>query len=178
MSGRGNRRCHTSIALPKTRSPQGKEQVARRRFGLDALFLLLVILYLVVPLGATFAFGFESGNNVLQQIFTDPDLTSTLLLSLGLALSATLLAIILVTPTAYWVQLHLPQARPLMDFLSLVPFAVPAIVMSLGLLEVYGTPNTLINILSLGLVPILSNPPFTLVNSPPLLACAYVIVSL
>lgn len=158
------------------------QPLARSGLGLDKLFLVLVILYLVIPLGATLVFGLQGGKGIdftsYKEIFTDGDFTKTLLLSLELALAATVLAVLLVTPTAYWVQLRLPQARPLMDFLTLIPFAVPAIVMSLGLLEVYGTPNPLINVLSLGLVPILSNPPFVLVNSPPLLACAYVIVSL
>ncbi len=78
----------------------------------------------------------------------------------------------------YWVQLRMPGLRPLLDFLSLVPFAVPPVVMSLGLLQVYGNFNWLTAILSLGLVPVLSNDPFNIVNTPPLLVCAYVIVSL
>jgi putative spermidine/putrescine transport system permease protein len=153
-----------------------------RQFGLDTLFLILVMLYLIVPLGATLSFGLSSGSGInfgsYQQIFTDHDFSQTLILSLELALASTLLAVILVTPTVYWVQLRLPQARPLLDFLSLVPFAVPAVIMSLGLLEVYGTSNPFVNILSLGLVPLLSNPPFNIVNTPQLLACAYVIISL
>ncbi len=176
----GNIQAMENARKQKTSPPQGRAQAFS--FGVDKLFLVLVMLYLLIPLGATLVFGLSGGNGIdfssYKQIFADGDFTKTLLISLELALASTVLAIVLVTPTAYWVQLRLPQARPLMDFLSLVPFAVPAIVMSLGLLEVYGTPNTLINILSLGLVPILSNPPFTLVNSPPLLACAYVIVSL
>jgi putative spermidine/putrescine transport system permease protein len=153
-----------------------------RQFGLDTLFLILVMLYLLVPLGATLSFGLSNGRSInfgsYQQIFTDHDFSQTLILSLELAFASTLLAVILVTPTVYWVQLRLPQARPLLDFLSLVPFAVPAVVMSLGLLEVYGTSNLFVNILSLGLVPLLSNPPFNIVNTPQLLACAYVIISL
>lgn len=152
------------------------------RFGLDTLFLVLVMLYLVVPLGATLSFGLSNGRSIdfgsYQQILLDHDFSQTLILSLELALASTLLAVILVTPTVYWVQLRLPQARPLMDFLSLVPFAVPAIVMSLGMVEVYGSSNLLINVLSLGLVPLLSSPPFTIVNTPQLLTCAYVIISL
>jgi putative spermidine/putrescine transport system permease protein len=153
-----------------------------KHFGLDTLFLVLVMLYLLVPLGATLSFGLFNGRSInfdsYQQIFTDHDFSQTLILSLELAFASTLLAVILVTPTVYWVQLRLPQARPLLDFLSLVPFAVPAVVMSLGLLEVYGTSNLFVNILSLGLVPLLSNPPFNIVNTPQLLACAYVIISL
>jgi putative spermidine/putrescine transport system permease protein len=161
---------------------QKRKSTTGGRFGLDKLFLILVMLYLIVPLGATLTFGLSNGSSIdfhtYQQIFTDHDFSQTLILSLELAAASTLLAVILVTPTAYWVQLRLPRARPLMDFLSLVPFAVPAIVMSLGMVQVYGTSNLLISILSLGLVPLLSNPPFNIVNTPQLLVCAYVIISL
>jgi putative spermidine/putrescine transport system permease protein len=154
----------------------------RWSFGLDKIFLVLVVLYLIVPLAATLVFGLSNGRSVnvgsYLQIFGDPDFSKTLLLSLELALSATVLSVALVTPTAYWVQLRLPQARPLMDFLSLVPFAVPAIVMALGLVEVYGTSNTLVTVLSFGLVPLLSDSPFNIVNTPQLLVSSYVIISL
>ena len=159
-----------------------KHQATRVHFGIDTVFLLLFLLYLFVPLGATLVFGLSGSNGLdfhsYQQIFADKDFSNTLLLSLELAFATTLLAVVLITPTAYWVQLRLPQARPLMDFLSLVPFAVPAILLSLGLVEVYNGSNVFINILSLGLVPILSNQPFNIVNTSPLLVCAYVIVSL
>jgi putative spermidine/putrescine transport system permease protein len=159
-----------------------KESSARRAFGLDTVFLILVVLYLVIPLIATLVFGLSGDAGLdlhtYQQIFSDHDFAQTLLLSLGLALASTILAVLIVTPTAYWVQLRLPGLRPLLDFLSLVPFAVPPVVMSLGLLQVYGTFNWLTAILSLGLVPLLSNDPFTIVNTSPLLVCAYVIVSL
>jgi putative spermidine/putrescine transport system permease protein len=162
--------------------PARKDTPTRRGFGVDKIVLTLVFLYLIIPLGATLVFGLSTGNGInlstYNQVFTDADFSHTLLVSLGLALASTLLTVLLVTPTAYWIQLRLPRARPLMDFLALVPFAVPAIVMAFGLIEVYGTGNTLVNILSLGLVPLFSNQPFNIVNTPPLLVCAYVIVSL
>src|SRR5260370_32101917 len=157
-------------------------QSPSRGFGLDKLFLTLVILYLIVPLGATLAFGLSNGKSIdlhtYKQMLVDSNFSQTLLLSLELSFAATILAIVLVTPTAYWVHLRLPKARPLMDFLSLVPFAIPVIVMSLGLVQEYGTSNPLLNVLSLGLVPLLSNPPFNIVNTPQLLFSAYLIVSL
>lgn len=158
--------------------------IQRKRFTFrwDTLFLVLFVLYLVVPLGATLVFGLTGGRGIdfssYQQIFADKDFSNTLLISLELSLASTILAVVLVTPTVYWMQLRLPQARPLLDFLSLVPFAVPAILLALGLNEVYGNSNIFIDILSLGLVPLLSNQPFNIVSTPPLLACAYVIVSL
>ena len=168
--------------LDTTRAAQRRDQPARRSSGLDKIFLVLVILYLIVPLGATLVFGLSNGKSVdlhtYQQILADPNFSQTLLLSLELSFAATILAILLVTPTAYWVHQRVPQARPLMDLLSLVPFAVPVIVMSLGLVEEYGSSNPLLNVLSFGLVPLLSNPPFNIVNTPQLLVCAYVIASL
>jgi putative spermidine/putrescine transport system permease protein len=159
------------------------DQKKRIRARIDQIFLLLVLLYLLIPLGATLVFGLsnDKGTGIdlssYRQIFSDHDFTRTLLVSLGLSLATTILTIVLITPTAYWVRTRLPQARPIMDVLTLLPFAVPAIVMALGLSEVYGTPDTLISILSLGLVPLLSNQ-LNIINTPPLLICAYVIVSL
>ncbi|HLQ11069.1 MAG TPA: ABC transporter permease subunit [Ktedonobacteraceae bacterium] len=148
---------------------------------MNKVALTVVIIYLLVPLGATLAFGLGTGNGVdfstLKSTLSDPDLSTTLIFSLELALAATVLAVVLVTPTAYWVQLRLPKARPLLDFLSLIPFAVPAIVLSVGLIEVYsGTNSQLINVLSLGIVPLLAN--LKVVSTPPLLVCAYVIIAL
>lgn len=157
-------------------------EMKRAKLSLDKVILLLVVVYLFVPLIATFVFAFFNGNvpslSVITDVFSDSDFLATLLLSLGLSVASTLLALILVAPTAYWVQLRLPRARPLLDILSLLPFAVPPIILSLGYLELFGSPPTWINILSLGLVPLLNNPPFTIANTEGLLICAYVIIAL
>ena len=159
-----------------------RKQATRPPFGWDTLFLVLFVLYLVIPLGATLLFGLSGGSGIdfssYQKIFADKDFSKTLLLSLELSLASTVFAVVLVTPTVYWMQLRVPQAHPLLDFLSLVPFTVPAILLAVGLSEVYGGSNIFINILSLGLVPLLSNQPFNIVGTPPLLVCASIIVSL
>jgi putative spermidine/putrescine transport system permease protein len=168
-----------SIALSKDQSRRPGRNIG---VGVDKIVLTLTILYLLLPLAVTLVFGLSGGGGLsfstYQQIFRDHDFSLTLFLSLGLAFSATILSIVLVTPTAYWVQMRLPNVRPLMDVLSLVPFAVPAVLLSLGLVEVYGSSNPIINVVSLGLVPLLSNNPFNIVNTPQLLVCAYVIISL
>src|SRR5713101_1572241 len=170
-------------AIADVYPPRKSKPTGRRSVGPGKLVLALVMLYLLIPLGATLWFGLDTGHgidfSIFGRIFSDPDFSQTLLTSLELALGATILAIVLVTPTAYWVQLRIPRARPLLEFLSLVPFAVPAIVLAVGMLQEYsGTSSNLINILSLGLVPLLSNKPFNIVNTPPLLICAYVIIAL
>src|SRR5436305_14136746 len=120
---------------------KGRPRANGRGFGMHKIALILVMLYLLIPLGATLEFGLNTGTgfdfSTFQRIFTDPDFTQTILTSLELAFGATILAIVLVTPTAYWVQLRIPRARPSLEFLSLVPFAVPAIVLAVGFLQEY-----------------------------------------
>ncbi len=162
--------------------PRKSRPASRRSSGVGMIALIFVLLYLLVPLGATLWFGLDTGNGFdfssYQRIFSDPDFSQTIITSLELAAATTILVVVLVTPTAYWVQMRIPGVRPLLDFLTLVPFAVPAIVLAVGLTQEYGsTANPLIGYLSLGLVPILSNS-FNIVNTPPLLVCAYVIVAL
>ena len=162
--------------------PSKRKPANRRGSGVGMVALIFVLLYLLVPLGATLWFGLDTGYGFdfssYQRIFSDPDFSQTIITSLELAAATTILVVVLVTPTAYWVQMRIPGARPLLDFLTLVPFAVPAIVLAVGLTQEYSsTVNPLISYLSLGLVPLLSNS-FNIVNTPPLLVCAYVIIAL
>ncbi len=149
--------------------------------GVDKVVLILLTIYFLTPLITTLVFALSDGNNFSMQglngVFSDPDFTQSLLISLELSLASTLMTIVLIAPTVYWVQMRLPRARIIMDILALVPFAVPAIVMAFGLIEVYANATPLVNILSLGLVPFLSNV-LNIYNTPQLLACSYVIVSL
>ncbi|WP_376796442.1 ABC transporter permease [Thermogemmatispora sp.] len=153
---------------------------------LTRLALGLVLLYLLLPLATTLAFGLSTDrrwSNLFEALgaaFSDPDFGQTLLTSLGLAVGATLLLVLLLTPTAYLVRLRLPQARPLLEVLALLPFAVPPIVLGTGLLQEYGgaaSSNPLVTWLSLGLVPAL-NSLLPLLDVPLVLICAYVIIAL
>src|SRR5438876_1158949 len=156
-------------------APKGKP-TSRRGIGTAKIVLFLVMLYLLVPLGAALWFGLQDPSSFLR-IFSDPDFSQTFITSLELATASTILAVVLVTPTAYWVQLRIPRARPLMDVPTLIPFAMPAIILAVGLVQEYnGSASPLINYLSLGLLPALDN--FNIVNTSPLLVCAYVIISL
>ncbi|MGZ3644203.1 MAG: ABC transporter permease [Ktedonobacteraceae bacterium] len=168
-------------AIADVNPPAKSKPRGRRSYGVNKLALIVVMVYLLIPLGATLWFGLGGGSGLdlssYQRIFSDPDFSATIITSIELATATTILAVILVTPTAYWVQMRIPRARPLLDVLTLIPFAVPAIVLAVGLVQEYGgTSNPLISVLSLGLVPALDN--FNIVNTPPLLVCAYVIIAL
>ena len=117
--------------------PTKSRSTGRRSYGVNKLALIFVMLYLLVPLGATLWFGLGGGSGLdlssYQRIFSDPDFSQTIITSLELATATTILAVMLVTPTAYWVQMRIPRARPLLDVLTLIPFAVPAIVLACGI---------------------------------------------
>src|SRR5260221_8971557 len=86
------------------------------------------MLYLLIPLGATLWFGLDTGHgidfSIFGRIFSDPDFSQTLLTSLELALGATILAVVLVTPTAYWVQLRDRKSTRLNSSHTVISYAV------------------------------------------------------
>ena len=84
----------------------------------------------------------------------------TLLNSLVIALTSVAGAVLLVTPAAYWARLRAPRARPWIEFLAIVPFGLPGVVLALGLLRFY------------------ANVPLPLVNTPAILVAAYLVLTL
>ena len=50
---------------------------------------------------------------------------------------------LLVVPTAYWIRLKLPQLRPFVEFITLLPLVIPAIVIVFGYLRLYNSSSWL-----------------------------------
>ena len=69
----------------------------------------------------------------MAQIFADPMFRSSFLFSLRLSLETVIIGLVLMVPTVYWVHLRLPQLRPLMDIVSILPFVVPPVALVVGL---------------------------------------------
>jgi len=122
-----------------------------------SFWLLLGALYFSVPLLATAEFSLRAGPgrynfSAYLTILQDPQFRASFRLSFGLALETIVLTLALLVPTAYWVHLRLPRLRPVVEFLSVLPFVVPPIVLVVGLLAIYrgapeffiGTPQVLI----------------------------------
>ena len=57
--------------------------------------------------------------------------------SFWLVLLSVALTLVLLVPTVVWVRLRLPRMRRLVEFVSLLPLTVPAIVLVVGLAPVY-----------------------------------------
>ena len=59
--------------------------------------------------------------------------------SVVMALVTIVFGVLLVVPTAYWVRLKLPRLRPFVEFITLLPLVIPAIVIVFGYIRLYNT---------------------------------------
>jgi putative spermidine/putrescine transport system permease protein len=106
---------------------------------------ILGVLYFVLPLYATLDFSLHMERDTIslkayQVAFQDPEFIKTFSYSIFLAILTIIVSIALVVPTAYWIRLRLPQARRIVEFITLMPFVVPAIILVFGLIRIYSSP--------------------------------------
>ena len=106
------------------------------------LWVILGVLYFVVPLIATFDFSLKAKKGVLsflayERVFQDPAFWNTFIFSIEMAFFTILFSILLVVPTAFWIRLRLPQLRVMVEFITMLPFVIPAIVLVFGLIRVF-----------------------------------------
>jgi len=112
------------------------------------LVLILGVGYFLMPLYGMTEFSLKMRRGVYsfdayRKVLADPQFQQTFTYSVVMALATILFGILLVVPTAYWVRLKLPQARPLVEFLTLLPLVIPAIVVVFGYIRLYNTSSWL-----------------------------------
>ena len=137
----------------------------KRRSITKLVWIFLGTLYFFVPLLATLQFSLEEGGGrygfgAYKYILADPMFRQSILFSFEMALATIVISLVLLVPTVYWVRLRMPRLRPVLDFVSILPFVVPPIVLVVGLLTLYQ-----------------SAPPW-FVSTPLILLCGYVIHAL
>lgn len=106
---------------------------------------LLGVLYFFLPLYATLDFSLRMQRGTIsllayEKALADPGFIRSFSYSILIALVTIVTGVIITVPTAYWVRLRLPQARRLVEFITLLPFVVPAIILVFGMIRIYGTP--------------------------------------
>jgi putative spermidine/putrescine transport system permease protein len=100
--------------------------------------------YFLIPLLATFEFSLrmrrgEYSFEAYRVVFGDPQFQTTFSYSIVMAITTIVVGVLLVAPTAYWVQLRLPRLRPLVEFITLLPLVIPAIVIVFGYLRMFNS---------------------------------------
>jgi len=141
----------------------------RRRRGLGAIVWWVVfiagVLYFFVPLLATLLFSLKPAKFGDAYIATvaDQDLFKSLLYSFVVAIVTVIGSVALIVPTAYWVRLRLPRLRPFVEFVTLLPFVVPPVILVFGLLNTYSHPPLFLTQTNFG--------------NDVLMVCAYIVLS-
>lgn len=153
-----------------TGATQGRRSAGIGTKAVAWLILILAILYFFVPLLATFLHSIKPAPNgvpdptlAYRQVLSDSRFYVGLGYSFAVGVITIIVSLLIIVPTAYWVRLKAPRLRPVVEFVTLMPFVVPPIVLVFGLIRTFG------------------GKPFQLlatnVGSDAVLVCAYVILS-
>ncbi|SOC04652.1 putative spermidine/putrescine transport system permease protein [Rhodobacter sp. JA431] len=110
--------------------------------------LLVGMLYFVLPLVGMVEFSLSMKRGVYsfeayRVVFADPQFRQTFSYSVLMAVLTILFGVLLVVPTAFWVRLKLPGLRPYVEFVTLLPLVIPAIVVVFGYIRLYNTSSWL-----------------------------------
>ena len=127
--------------------------VGRPRSGFGRLVpnivLIVSALFFVLPLLTLARYAFQNVPTVLlgwDTLFDkwsldgvsialkDDGFWTSLQLTLKLAMGTVLLTIALLLPTAIWVHLRVPKARAIVEFVTVLPYMIPAIALVAGIL--------------------------------------------
>ncbi|HEY3523891.1 MAG TPA: ABC transporter permease subunit [Candidatus Limnocylindrales bacterium] len=151
----------TDVVVPRRQS---------RELGYIAMFAVFTA-YMLIPLVGTLLFSVATTwfNTILPEGYTfehvfetinDPLFVPTVGRSLIASIATIAVSVVLMTPMMFLLHIAAPRLRPIVEFLSLLPFALPTIVLALSLIRTY------------------SSPPIVLSGTPTLLILSYVVTGL
>ncbi len=150
------------------------EAVVPRRQSREIGYLVMFAAftaYMLVPLVGVLLFSIATTwfNTILPEGYTlehvfetinDPLFVPTVGRSLIASIATIAVSVVLMTPMMFLLHIAAPRLRPVVEFLSLLPFALPTIVLALSLIRTY------------------SAPPIVLSGTPTLLILSYVVTGL
>jgi putative spermidine/putrescine transport system permease protein len=97
------------------------------------VILILAGIYFLIPLIAAFRF---TGTSAFGSVISESGFTSSLALSVKLAVITTVITIALMLPTAVYVHLRLPRLRRLLEGITILPIVIPPVVLIVGVLQI------------------------------------------
>jgi len=136
------------LRLPRVARPFGEVDAMNGRLIASWSVVALCGIYFLAPLIATFEFSLRllRGHysfEAYRLVFASGDFQSAFLFSAIIGVVTIIVGALIVTPTAYWVQLRLPALRGIVEYITLLPLVVPAIVLVFGYIKLYGSNSIL-----------------------------------
>jgi len=110
--------------------------------------LAVGLIYFILPLVGMTEFSLKMRRGVYSfdayaKVLNDPRFQETFGYSVLMAIFTIIFGVLLIVPTAYWVRLKLPRLRPYIEFITLLPLVIPAIVIVFGYIRLYNTSSWL-----------------------------------
>lgn len=138
----------TAPASLAAKETTANKAVRKNRF-LSWLIYIAGALYFLVPLAATFYWSLRAQKGTLgfeayRRLFADANFLPSFSQSVVNAFIAIFISLLIIVPTSYWVALRLPKLRPVIEFVTMLPFVIPAVVLVLGLIRLYSRPPLLL----------------------------------
>jgi putative spermidine/putrescine transport system permease protein len=101
------------------------------------IVFIIAMFYFFMPLIATLEFSLRArpAGGAYLNTFKDARFFGSLFYSFVIGLITIVVSTLLIVPTAYWVRLKLPRLRPIVEFVTLMPFVIPAVVLAFGLIR-------------------------------------------
>lgn len=136
-----------ALVVPPRGGGRGRHVAMGQRVA-RTIVLVLILGYLVLPLFAMLEFSTrgdvdpvtKASTRSLQSfaaIFSYPDLVDGIVASLEIAVLTVLGMLVLLVPTMVWTVVRAPRMRRVVEFLCLLPLAIPAIVLVVGIAPLY-----------------------------------------
>jgi putative spermidine/putrescine transport system permease protein len=97
------------------------------------VILLVAAAFFLIPLCVALRFA---GIKAFGSVISQPGFTSSLGLSVRLAIVTTLITLALMLPTAVYVHLRLPKLRRLLEGITILPIVIPPVVLIVGVLQI------------------------------------------
>lgn len=121
-----------------------------RKKSIHYLVVVIVGLYLLVPLVATFLFSISNtwANTILpsdftfswyQQLFSDQRFIEAMGRTLGICILTLVVSMISMVMTIFVITLYLPKLERFIQALIMLPYAIPGVVAAVGLIKMYSS---------------------------------------
>lgn len=129
--------------------------MSRTEYIYHRVIVWLVFLALALPLVATLLYALATNWSAtilpdgftfkwMNKLWSDPRFLVALGHSLLICFGALIFSLVLVLPTMFVIAYYFPKLDAVMNILILMPFAVPPVVSSVGLLQLYSQPPLLL----------------------------------
>lgn len=122
--------------------------ISQRTRRLAWLWVSIAVVYLIFPLISMIWASITKPNGTVDlspysTVLTSPEFAERFLFSVRAAVLTITVSMLLIVPTAYWVQLRMPRFRPIIEFLTVVPLVIPALLLTFGMIRFFNsTPLT------------------------------------